>query len=503
MRSVWAVLVLSLVCRVWISAAMPMTGDEALFFWWAQFLDYGYYDHPPMVAWWIAAVSAVLGHAEWAVRLPATLLPLGVAGAIWWAFASVDRTRAAWAVLLYSLMPINWLGALVTTDTPLIFWAAWSVAGLVRAERQAVALQDLGRSAWHLYWLSGLCLGLAFLSKYFAVLLGVAYVVYFAVWRRQHWRGLLLGLVGMLPAVAVNVVWNLNHCWTNIMFNLFNRNEDAVFSVTNPLAYLATLVYLITPMALWWMWRERAGLRRAMAAMPLVACALWVPLALFALMSGKKVIGLHWVLGFYPFLFILLAWALPMDALPRLKKSLLWFLGVHLVLVAAVSLTSLDDWKRVKNYHRLVEAARAQEIAKLAQAPNTVLMANVYSAAGLYGYAIGQHVPVFGVGGFHARQDDLITDYRQYQGQTLRIITGRKAPDMAQFQDYFDETRVISLMQDGVPFYVVEGRAFRYDTYRQQVLAHINQAYYRFPAWLPVWGCSFCERYCGSPRCQP
>ena len=503
MRSVWLVLLLSLLCRAWISAILPMTGDEALFYWWAQFLDYGYYDHPPMVGWWIAGVVAALGHAEWVVRLPATLLPLGVAGAIWWGFAPIDRVRATWAVLLYSLMPINWLGALVTTDTPLIFWAAWSVAALTRAEWTARSRQDQGRSAWHWYVLSGACLGMAFLSKYFAVLLGVAYVVYFGLWARSHWRGLILGLLAMLPAVGVNVMWNLQHCWTNIMFNLFNRNEDAVFAWANPLTYLVTLVYLISPMGLWWMWRARSGMRSAMRWMPWVACAAWVPLALFALMSGKKVIGLHWVLGFYPFLFILLAWALSPDQRQRLARALTWFVAAHVVLAAGVSFTSLQDWKHMKLYHRLVEAARAPDIAKQAQAPDTVLMANVYSAAALYGYAVGQHVPVFGVGGFHARQDDLITDYRQFDGRTLRIIAGRKAPDLSQYQDYFAAVRVMTLNQDGVAFYVVEGRGFRYDTYRSQVLSQINESYYRFPSWLPVWGCSFCERYCGSPRCQP
>ena len=82
-RWLWLVALASLAWRGWMAAVMPLTGDEALFYWWARFLDYGYYDHPPMVAWWIAAMRAVLGDAEWAIRMPAVLLPLGVGWALW------------------------------------------------------------------------------------------------------------------------------------------------------------------------------------------------------------------------------------------------------------------------------------------------------------------------------------------------------------------------------------------------------------------------------------
>ena len=157
-RWLWIVALASLAWRGWMAAIVPLTGDEALFYWWARFLDYGYYDHPPMVAWWIAAMRALLGDAAWAIRMPAVLLPLGVGGALWWAWAPVNRERAAWAVLLYWLAPVNWLNALIATDTPLILWAAWATAALVRAEQAA----DRGRSAWGLYALCGGFMGLAF-----------------------------------------------------------------------------------------------------------------------------------------------------------------------------------------------------------------------------------------------------------------------------------------------------------------------------------------------------
>lgn len=488
----------SLGWRLWLSAALPITGDEALFYWWARFLDYGYYDHPPMVAWWIAAMRPLLGDATWAVRLPVVLLPLGVGAALWWAWSPLSRERAAWAVLLYWLMPVNWLNAFITTDSPLILWAAWSVAAMVRAEQRA----HRGEPAWGLYALSGLFMGAAFLSKYFAVLLGLGYAVYFASSARRHWRGFVLMAVCALPAVGLNVLWNLQHCWTNIMFNVFNRNEDAAFSWGKPLGYLGMMAYLIGPVALWLAARHRQALARTLREHRLLACVTWVPLLCFGLMAGKKVIGLHWVLGFYPFVFVTLAWALPLERLPAARRGLVAFLAVHLVVVLGLAQTSLPQWQGVKYYNRLVEALRAEQIVQQVQAPGVVLMSNGYSSSSILGYAAGRHVPVFGPGSVHARQDDLIVDYAAFDGQTLRIVRQSK-PALAEYSPYFDSVRVLPYSQDGQPFYAVEGVGFHYAAYREQVMGDINRRYYHFPSWLPVWGCAFCQHYCGAARCSP
>lgn len=509
-RALWLVALGSLLWRVWVSAALPLTGDEALFYWWARFLDYGYYDHPPMVAWWIAAVRALFGplfgEAAWVVRLPATLLPLGVGWAMWWAWSPVSRQRAAWAVLLYWLAPVNWLNALIATDSPLILWAAWSAAAMVRAE-QAASNGQRGRAPYRLYALSGVFMGLAFLSKYFAVLLGFAYVAYFALFARAHWRGFALMVLCALPAVAVNVVWNLNHCWTNIMFNLFNRNEDAVASWDTVAAYAGMMAYLISPVLLWVGWVHRQAFVRAARRNALLVCMTVVPLLLFGVMSAKKVIGLHWVMGFYPFVFVWAALALPdQRAMSATAKGLAVILVLHLVASVGLAVAGLHSWQHHRYYHRLVEAARAEEMVRQVQAfegtPGVVLASNGYSSAAIFGYAARTHVPVLGLGSVHARQDDLTVDYSVLDGKTIRVMATRE-PSVEDYRPYFDRVRLLGFEQDGARFWAVEGVNFHYRAYRDTVMAEVNRRYYRFPDWLPVRACAFCQRYCGAARCTP
>ncbi|WP_309682626.1 glycosyltransferase family 39 protein [Polaromonas sp.] len=486
----------SLLLRGWIAATFPITGDEALFYWWGVYPDWGYSDHPPMVGWLIALMRATLGDTVWSIRLPVVLLPLALGAALWWALKPVDKVRAAWAVLFFWLAPLNWLNVLITTDTPLIFWSALSVAALLRAERR----EPLDRAAYGLYALSGLFLGCAFLSKYFSVVLGFSYLVYFALYRRQRLAGFALLVLCALPGPAINIAYNLSHGWSNIMFNLYNRNEGASFELRKPLMYVGMMAYLITPPALWLALRQRKALAASAPGQRLLACLVAVPLLFFALLSFKKVIGLHWVLSFYAFGFAYLAFALPADKLRACAKGMALFAGLHVLVLAGLYMTTLDSWKSTRLYPQIIRSYKTADIVKQVSRPGVVLMAEAYTPASIYGFELRQYVPVFGVGKFHARQDDMLVDFSLYNGKTIRVLTF-EPPQLQEFAPYFESVRVLSFSQNGVPFYAVEGTGFKYPAYREGVLGTIFQRFYNIPSVLPMTGCPFCERYCGQVRC--
>ncbi len=495
-RALWAVAGLSLALRLFISATFPITGDEAFFYWWGVYPDWGYYDHPPMVGWFIAAMLHLLGDTTWSIRLPVVLLPLAQGLVLWWAVSAWDRERAPWAALLFWLAPLNWINTLITTDTPLMWWSMLSMACLIHAEVRP----RLDGRAWALYGLSGVFIGCAFLSKYFSVVLGLSYLVYFALMRRERWAGLLVLVLAALPGPAINLGWNLGHGWSNIMFNVYNRNQGEVFGWHKPGLYLLTWVYLLTPGVLWLGLQYRAAWRPMLSRHRLLACLTLVPLAFFALLSMKKVIGLHWVLSFYPVMFAAVALALPREALTRAGRYLAVFLGLHLVVLAAMYTRDLSDWTRAKIYPEIVRSYRTEALLAQVNKPDTVLMATAYTPAAIYGHTLKQYVPVFGLGKFHARQDDLLVDFSRHDGKTIRIISFSR-PELADYTSYFDHVALLEMEQTGARFYVIDGTGFRFEAYRQQVLGEIFRRYYNIPTWLPMTGCPFCERYCGQVRC--
>ena len=183
-------LVATLAFRAWLSVVVPFTGDEAYFLVWGQQPDIGYYDHPPMVGW-LLALLAPLSTAEWVLRLPALLLPVALAFGTrftlsrWFGRGPAEADLAAVLVLL---VPMNVWNVLITTDTPLILFSFGAIVLFARAaDRDSTAV----------YLLAGLCLGFAFLSKYFAVLLGLGMIACAATGKRGGWRG-----VGLVVAAA-------------------------------------------------------------------------------------------------------------------------------------------------------------------------------------------------------------------------------------------------------------------------------------------------------------
>lgn len=165
-----AALALTLAFRFWLAFVFPITGDEAYFIWWGKLPDWGFYDHPPMIGWWLAGLLAISDSEGW-LRLPQVIQPALLALAVRWMWPQLWPEQAArrdWVALLVLLAPVNVWNVFVTTDTALVYFAVLSGLAWLRAARD-----DSPR--W--YVASGVLLAGAVLSKYFVALLGFAYLI--------------------------------------------------------------------------------------------------------------------------------------------------------------------------------------------------------------------------------------------------------------------------------------------------------------------------------------
>ena len=480
----------TLLFRFWLSAAAPVTADEAYFILWGRAPALGYYDHPPMVGWMLAPLAA-LSDAPWLLRLPALLVPPLAAGGIWLALRrwfARDEDTANLAALAVLLIPMNVWNVLVTTDTPLVLFSVASLLVFARAaEKDSKAL----------FFASGMLLGLAFLSKYFAVLLGLAYLAWAIFSKRPG--AFLLVFLGGLPFGLLNLFWNYEACWCNVMFNAINRHEEggSGWSLATPALYAASLAYLAAPL-LWFAWRGRAKLREAWRrpAERALLLAWLVPLAVFALLSPVKRIGLHWLLSFLPAIVLSVALALERRPLAASVRVFALLAVLHAVPVAVIAALPLDTWRSTRFSQRLVFPGRIAELLAAA-APDLsgrVLAVDSYASGALLAYHARRPVPVFGRGTSHARQDDIDTDWRSLAGRDLLILR-REAPLPQDYQPYFSRIEVKRIALGGGSYHALLGTGFNYEAYRAGVLADIRQRYYRIPPQLPVGRCYFFERY--------
>ncbi|MHB0990096.1 MAG: ArnT family glycosyltransferase [Burkholderiales bacterium] len=499
-KSFIRILAVTLLIKLVLAYFLPMSGDEAYFIVWAKHLDFGYYDHPPMVGWMLYLLR-FLGDGELLMRLPAVLFSTFIGVLIYRLLVPYGTERAAWAAGIFLLSPVNILDVLITTDTPLILFVFLSVYALVRA---------LERDSRWWYALAGAGMGLAFLSKYFAVLLGLAYLAFFmfALSGKRRWGNFAIMLAATAPFVAVNVYWNYTHCWDNILFNLYNRNTGARFSWHNVLLYVGTTFYLITPPIIYYWWRQRNAVKApADMSFRLYACVFALPLLFFLLLSFRKTIGLHWVLAFYPFLYLLLAQRLSVAQLIKTARFMGWFSALHLLVVAALLAAPASLWGHGKLYGGYVLLMHTDDVLTKLQpyAPDFLMATDGYSSSAVLSYHeekrfSGKEFFVFGAGSRHARQDDMITDYRQMAGRNILTID-KSPPVLQKYTPYFAKVEVRKLVVRGAGLYLTLGYDFNYPAYRAGILAQIRDRYYRIPAFLPHASCYFCDKYFYPASC--
>lgn len=488
----WLLLALAatLLFRIWLSAAAPITADEAYFILWGRAPALGFYDHPPMVGWMLAPLAAI-SDASWLLRLPAVLVPPLAALGVWLAsrgWFGRDEDTANLAALAVLLVPMNVWNVLATTDTPLVLFSVASLLVFARAAE---------RGSNGLFLASGVLLGLAFLSKYFAVLLGLAYLAWAIIARNP--KAFLFVFLGGLPFGLLNLYWNYEACWCNVMFNAINRHEDndSGWSLVTPGLYAASLAYLAAPL-LWFAWRGRARLREAWRRTGERALLLaWlVPFAVFAALSPVKRIGLHWLLSFLPALVLSVALVLERRQLLASVRVFALLAALHVIAIVLIAALPLETWQNSRFYGRLVFPGRIAELlgAIAPDLPGKVLATDSYASAALLAYHARRPVPVFGLGTSHARQDDIASDWRGFAGKDF-VILRREPPLPQDYQPYFAGIEIKKVALGAGTYHAVLGRDFNYAAYRAGVLSQVRDRYYRIPAPLPVGRCYFFERY--------
>jgi len=223
----WALLVGLAAFRLVYGLLVPLCEDEAYYWQWSRHLDWGYYDHPPMVAYLIAAGTRLAGANELGVRLAVVLASSATLWIVFRVAGRLGRSARAglWAAGMFAAMPLAAAGGFVATpDAPFIlFWAA-SVALMLRALRKAEdRLRPAGARA--LDWLAvGIPLGLGMLSKYPMVLLPVALLAACAASRRGRAAlatpgPYLAALAGAALCVPL-IVWQFRSGFASVLFQL-------------------------------------------------------------------------------------------------------------------------------------------------------------------------------------------------------------------------------------------------------------------------------------------
>ncbi len=295
--------------HLWAAQRIGIDPDEAYYWLWSLHPSFGYFDHPPMVAWWMAAGVRLFGDNAFGIRFFSTLSVAATSAALYatarllFEDAKIAVRAAVWMNGSF-LIAIDLLFA--TPDEPSVLF--WSLATLT--------LAGVIKTGKGFYWvLFGLAAGLGVISKFTNLFLGVSVGLFLIADARGRrwltspwlWTGFVVAVFIALPTF----IWNAEHQWVTVS-KQFGRLVDGSLSWRHVAGYPATQIGLLNPLlfvfaaAAAWRWcrnadapyRRETGLLLAIVA-PMIVY--------FARHSFYGPVRENWLAPIYPDLALLAA----------------------------------------------------------------------------------------------------------------------------------------------------------------------------------------------------
>lgn len=295
--------------NIFQSLTLPLIDDEAYYWVWSNHLDFGYYDHPPMVALFIKAgyllIKGTLG-----VRLMSILSCIGVY--IIWLIILKPKTlkeNYLFMGLFGSVGFYQTLGFISTPDTPLLLFGSlflWRWKIFTKKYNLINAL------------LLGLSMALTMYSKYQGALLIVfTFIPFLPFLLKNKWFyfSLLISLILYFP----HLLWQYNHDWASIKYHFFERNKQKSANYSF-IKWILGILIIGNPLLIYFY--GKCIFNRLERNKPWIRSLQWISLGgilFFSLFSFSRVIQPQWNLIIYIAL-------IPLTYLTFKEKNITWII---------------------------------------------------------------------------------------------------------------------------------------------------------------------------------
>ncbi len=376
---------------------LPFSADEAHYALYGTFLDWSYFDHPPMVGW-LQSLSLLLGESELALRiLPIIFSALSLLILFRLTREEFGEKTALVTLLLFISAPIlQILPFGMIPETPLILCGLLNIWVLKRViNNNGEVLTD--------WLLLGLVLGAAGLSKYTGITLAfssfIALCLHFKTGLARQ-TGFHLAILIAALCITPVIYWNINNDWISILYQLNHSAGKSEYSLQaaatmqatqfasyGPLIYILGLIVIVTLL------RERLKNKEKNPSINLWLIFALPILILFSFLSAKGRSLPHWtelgVIFMMPLIaqFILTSWgnkAKKVIIICLASLSLLLTLVIQVLLTApkiefpdySHPLTDLKGWKEI-----------SQQLQQQAQPGDNIFIPNWSHASRVAWYA--------------------------------------------------------------------------------------------------------------------
>ncbi len=285
---------------------LPVTPQEAYYWYYSQNPALSYFDHPPMTAWSICFGSTLFGSNTFGVKFMA----------VFWGFLTNvilyitvqraqlllenrDETLAWKAVILYNLTVFSHMySVLMVPDNPLIFFWLLTIFFILE-----VFISEKKR-----YWIyGGIALGFSLLSKYTGIALLPGFFAFLLISKKQrYWLKTPYPYLAVITAAVVFfpvVLWNMQNNWGSFAFQFSHRAADVrPFTIDYLLQLTGSQLGLLTPLifgVFFYLTYKMAPIRNTNSTVRYFYLTGFFLIGGFIFISLKSLVKINWLLPGY------------------------------------------------------------------------------------------------------------------------------------------------------------------------------------------------------------
>ncbi len=224
-------------------------GDESQYWLWAQTIDFGYFSKPPLLAWFLSIHTMVFGNSFISLKMFPIIVYFLIALAIY-RFClqlSFNKKSALFCSLNFLIIPAASISSfLISTDLLLLLFWTLAMTKLLEIRDNQSTIK---------FFLFGLFVGLAFLSKYAGVYFLLSFLILlildkktFEVFYKNFFGSIIFVLLFVL-VISPNIYWNINNGWVTFSHTVDNANlKNLKLNFYEPLKFFIAQTLMIGPM---------------------------------------------------------------------------------------------------------------------------------------------------------------------------------------------------------------------------------------------------------------
>ncbi|MDB5111817.1 MAG: hypothetical protein JWR67_2931 [Mucilaginibacter sp.] len=239
-KPIWYFLICWTILNALQAYKLEIHADEAYYWMYSRFLDWGYFDHPPMVAIFIRIGDSIM-HNELGLRLITLLTSTASLYFLWCILKKYTVNAQLFILVIAGTFIFHVYGFTTTPDAPLFFF---TVLFYLFYQKY------LENNSWLLALALGIIIACLLYSKYHAVLL-----ILFTVLSNLKLlkRSSFWGIVVLATALYIpHILWQINHDYPSLNYHLYDRSA-AKYNLANSYLYIPGQLLMAGPVIGWFL----------------------------------------------------------------------------------------------------------------------------------------------------------------------------------------------------------------------------------------------------------